>query len=340
MTCYFSKNYKGFNAGNKAKTDIERIMDGLGFRNIGCKQTHHKNKFKAYFVTLSSVLKATSGINTGDVLVLQYPLKKYYKYVCEKAHKRGAKVVTVIHDLGSFRRKKLTVAQEIELLDNSDYVIASNESMKKWLADNGCKTKLGSLDVFDYLSETSPVDKPVGAEPRIIYAGKLTYNKNQFLYDTENYINGYQFILYGGGFEEEKIKRKDRFIYKGFTPSDDLIEQADGEYGLVWDGPSVDTCSGDFGEYLRYNSPHKMSLYLRCELPIVIWEKAALADFVKANKVGLCVGSLKDLGDTLAKVTPEEYAEMKANARKIGKQLSEGYYFSKAVNKAIKELAE
>lgn len=338
MNGYFSKNYKGFNAGNKAKTDIERIMDGLGFRNFGGRQTRYDNKLRAYFSTLGSVLKAVSSIGKGDVLVLQYPLKKYYEYVCRRAHRRGAKVVTLIHDLGSFRRKKLTVEREMQRLNHSDYVIASNESMKRWLAEQGCTAKLGSLDAFDYLSATSPVDKPAAAECRVIYAGALSPRKNQFLYEIENYIRDYRFILYGGGFEEEAISRKDRFEYKGFVPSDDLIAQAEGDYGLVWDGPSITTCEGDFGEYLRYNSPHKVSLYLRCELPVIIWEQAAMANFIRENKVGICVGSLENLDEVLAAVTPEAYAEMKANAREAGRRLSEGFYFSRAVNRAIAEL--
>jgi hypothetical protein len=35
MNCFLSRNYKGLsNAGNKAKTDIENIMEKMGFKNI------------------------------------------------------------------------------------------------------------------------------------------------------------------------------------------------------------------------------------------------------------------------------------------------------------------
>lgn len=338
MKCYFSKNYKGFNAGNKAKTDIEQTMARTGFRNIGNEQTHYTGKIRSYLATLSSVRKVTSNISEGDTLVLQYPLKKYYKLVCRKAHERGAKVITIIHDLGCFRRKKLTIEQEITLLNHSDYIIASNDIMKTWLSDRGCKAQLGSLGAFDYLSATTLSEKPTTKEPRVIYAGKLSSRKNRFLYDMESHIHGFRFMLYGEGFEEGLITRKDRFVYKGFVPSDDLVEQAEGEYGLVWDGSSVDTCSGDFGEYLRYNSPHKLSLYLRCGLPVIIWDQAALADFIRAHQAGLCVESLKNLDSILSGITPEAYAEMKTNAQRLGKQLSEGYFFTQAVNRAIEEL--
>ena len=40
------------------------------------------------------------------------------------AHMRGARVVVIIHDLGSFRRKALTPEKEICRLNHADYIIA------------------------------------------------------------------------------------------------------------------------------------------------------------------------------------------------------------------------
>ncbi|NRO11242.1 Beta-1,6-galactofuranosyltransferase WbbI [Lactobacillus helveticus] len=48
------------------------------------------------------------------------------------------------------------------------------------------------------------------------------------------------------------------------------------------------------GNYLRYNDPHKLSLYLASGIPVIIWKKAAEAKFVEENKVGITVDSLED----------------------------------------------
>ena len=87
-------------------------MESHVFRNVVLKQTRYRNVIVAFCCTLFSVLKSILCLRKGDVLVLQYPLKKYYAFVCNMAHLRGCKVVTLIHDLGSFRRKKLTIPQE------------------------------------------------------------------------------------------------------------------------------------------------------------------------------------------------------------------------------------
>ena len=160
MNCYLSRNYKGTSsAGNKAKTDIEAIMSQMQYKNVGLQQTTYRNSIIAFLYTLIGVLKSPFCLHKGDSLVLQYPLKKYFTFVCRMAHMRGAKVIVLIHDLGSFRRKKLTVEKEIMRLNNADCIIAHNEKMKEWLEQHGCKAKLLTLGIFDYLSETTAVEK-------------------------------------------------------------------------------------------------------------------------------------------------------------------------------------
>lgn len=255
------------------------------------------------------------------------------------AHQRGAKVIVIIHDLGSFRRKALTVKQEISRLNHADYIIAHNEKMKKWLEDNGCKAKLGVLGIFDYLSETSAAPKQNTEKPySVLYAGALSPRKNAFLYEVGAFVHSFSLNLYGNGFEINQAKGKEHFNYMGFVKSDDLIATAQGDFGLVWDGTSVSTCTGNFGEYLRYNNPHKTSLYIRCQLPVIIWKQAALADFVRENGIGICVDSLEELEKILNTLSEEEYAEMKKRTAKIGERLSQGYFVRKALQEAIERL--
>lgn len=342
MNRYLSRNYKGVSsAGNKAKTDIEQIMSAAGFRNAGFRQTTFTNSLLAFLATLAGVLKAPFSLHGSDNLVLQYPLKKYFSLVCRLAHLRKAKVIVIIHDLGSFRRKKLTVAQEIKRLSHADYIIAHNQAMKTWLEENGCRVKIGTLGIFDYLSAAPvPAPAPVASPFRVLYAGGLSYRKNTFLYEVGAYIRSYSFYLYGRGFEMENACGKEHFHYMGFVPSDRLIAEAQGDFGLVWDGTSIHACSGDFGEYLRYNNPHKTSLYLRCGLPVIIWRQAALAPFVEENRIGLCVDSLDELEQKLQALTAEEYRCIRQNACRVGQKIAEGYFVTQALKVAEAYLAE
>ena len=57
----------------------------------------------------------------------------------------------------------------------------------------------------------------------------------------------------------------------------------EGSFGLVWDGISVETCAGVYGEYLKVNNPHKTSLYLASGIPVIIWKEAAWLSLLNAN---------------------------------------------------------
>lgn len=339
---YLSRNYNGFgSAGNKAKSDIEVILTNLGYKNAGIKQTTHLGKIMAFVSTLRGAVKTPFCIKKGGVLVLQYPLRKYYNFLCNMAHLRGCKVITIIHDLGSFRRKRLTEGQEIKRLNHSDYIIAHNESMKQWLLQHNSTSQIGCLQIFDYLSPSETNNKEIPELPyTVIYAGSLPYRKNAFLYMLGEHIHSYNFDIYGGQFEEDAAPKQSNYTYKGYIPTDEFITTVKGHFGLVWDGDSVSSCTGNAGEYLLYNNPHKTSFYIRCLLPIIIWEKAAMAPFIRENGLGLCVNSLENLDSILASLTREEYEVMKSNVAKMSEQLASGLYMERALNEACEYITK
>lgn len=339
---YLSKNYNGLNnAGNKAKTDIEEILSKHGYKNAGLPQTTYTNKVTGFLLTLTGVLKVLFTVSANDVVVVQYPFKKYYSFVCNLIHLKRGKVITIIHDLGTFRRKKLTADKEIRRLNHSDVLIVHNDKMKDWLKQQGFTKPMISLEIFDYLSSSVNHNQQELSQEsiKVIYAGALTYKKNKYLYSLNDVMTKWQFELYGRGFEEDKIEDKSHFKFKGFVPSDQLIEQVNAHFGLIWEGDSIHTCSGDFGVYLKINNPHKVSLYIRCNLPIIIWKEAALASFVTENKIGICINSLEELDSVLPSISTESYNEMVRNVRSINEKISSGYYCSKAVENALKVIS-
>ena len=342
MECYLSRNYKETgSAGNKAKTDMEEIMRAMGMRDVGLPQSHYHDPVRHFLATLAGVVKSPFCLHGGDFLVLQYPLKKYYELVCDMAHARGARVVTLIHDLGSFRRKALTVEREIARLNHSDVVIAHNDSMCDWLRGNGCRSRLIPLGIFDYLTPAGVLPPHIPDGPyTVVYAGALSPRKNAFLYQVGDAVRGYGLRLYGGGFDIRRAAHPECFELMGFVPSDRLIATARGHFGLVWDGNSIDGCEGDMGEYLRYNNPHKTSLYIRCHLPVIVWSRSALAPFVRQRGIGLCVDSLREIGPALATLTPERYAEMRGRVEELSRQLAQGHFFRSALQRAFSYLRQ
>lgn len=340
--CYISRNYRGVNgSGNKAKTDNEETLRGLQAHNLGLPTTYYNSKILTFFLDLAGILKTICTIRRGDLIVLQYPIKKYFAFICRFAKLRGASTIALIHDLGSMRRKRLGVKQEIDRLMCANYVIASNETMKQWLHTKGYKHPLGSLSLFDYRSHTIHQKQTTLTDcPRVIYAGALAERKNSFLRLMSQQAQNYQLVIYGNKNGLPGLADSKHVKIEGFMASEDFIEHVDGHFGLVWDGTDTHSCSGAFGEYLRWNSPHKVSFYLRAGLPIIIWRQAALANVVQEEGIGICIDSLEELNDILPSITAVQYDEMKKQVYRVSEQLRNGHYFTKALQEAINQLTK
>jgi len=340
---------------NKAKADIDEISQQLGYTNLSLHD-YGSGGVGRFLTKLCAVFRILTALKKGDVLFLQYPMKKFYKMATVFAHAKGAKVVTVIHDLGAFRRHKLTPEQENRRLSKTDFLICHNDTMASYLRAHGFKGRLHSLEIFDYLAgpkslktspnpseggennncsvaetatkhtSVSPPSEGSGEVPvHIVYAGNLGMWRNEFLYHLDGVVNNWIFDLYGNGFDAEKNVCKN-LVYHGFIASDDFISKVHANFGLVWDGASVDECTGAWGEYLKINNPHKTSFYLRAGIPVIVWSQAAMAPFVIKYRVGIVIDSIRDIDKRLKELTADEYKSIHDNAVAMSKRLADGYY--------------
>ena len=339
--CYISRNYYGLSgAGNKAKTDIERTLRGLGARNLGLRTTFYDNKVVAFLLNLVGIVKMMFCIRKGDRLVLQYPVKKYFSFICRVAHWRKAQIIVIIHDLMSLHRKRVTLETELSRLSKGDVIIASNEKMQQWLAAQGLQRPMTALGLFDYLDNVPHESHKTheSHEPHawsLVYAGALVMRKNSYLLELANKAEHFDLHIYGNADGLPGIDKAPHAVCYPFTSADEFIRNADGDFGLVWDGDSLETCQGDFGEYLRYNSPHKVSFYLRAGLPVIIWREAAVASIIEQEGIGITITSIAELEQRLQTLTTEELEAMRQNVARVSQRLVSGQYFQKALRSAL-----
>ena len=299
---------------------------------------------------------ALRSMQNGAMLLLQFPFQDLYYFYpryLEKAKKRGIRLAYLVHDVERLRENYNSSRHEKELeflCRNADAVIVHNSVMREYFVEElGMEPdKVITLGIFDYLGE-EPADRDPNSEKirnedmdsagrkkyrnKIYIAGNLDTGKTGYLkYLPE--LKDLQFELYGVNCPDS-LKRAENIHYNGVAEPEKLPGLLKGGFGLVWDGESPDTCSGYFGEYLRYNSPHKLSLYLAAGIPVVIWEEAAQAAFVKENGVGITVSSLREAAEKIA-AAEEHYREMEESARKLAVQLREGCYTKQALKRAEK----
>ena len=339
-----------YNAGFKAKVDVDNILKERGFEtkflkiNEAKKMKDRVNNSIIAFKQLKNVLNE---IETESVLVFQYPIdlisNKYANAIKKCANKKNIKTICIVHDINALHNlnkladiyyKKMNM--EIRFFDKFDFLISHNESMTKYLTDKGInKNKITNLGIFDYITEDIPVidyDKM----NRVIIAGNLSKWKSGYIYLQEELKNDkYNFELYGSEYTREST---DFVNYNGSFKSDELPMHINFGFGLIWDGQSIDRISGSFGEYLRYNNPHKFSLYMATGIPVIVWKESALAKFVEENKVGYAVNSLNELENIFEKITKEEYIKISENVKAIQDKVIHGEFLLTAIDKILNKI--
>ena len=335
------------NAGNKARNDVEEIVKKEGYQPLilSVDDWYQMNILKAQRHKAKAFAQVLSQMNKGDILLIQFPMLHHSFFttgLVKKAQKRGIKVYLLIHDLEVLRHANSTSLplkyrirmhlQEGSLLKTADGIIAHNPVMKSVLVEKGiAEDKVISLEIFDYLIPNFQEKTIQTKDQPIIVAGNLAQEKAGYLYALPE---APVYNLYGVGFDESRALVNETY-FGSFLP-DELPAALKGGFGLVWDGDSADTCSGLFGEYLRYNNSHKASLYLASGFPLVVWKQSALSHFVLENGCGIAVESLHDLKKTIENLSDADYQILVEKSKYIGKKIRDGFYLTNVLNELTK----
>ena len=343
----FLKDSGARNAGNKARNDVEEIVKREGYQPLllTVEDWYQMGTVKAQRHKAKALAQAFSQLKSGDQLLIQFPMLHHSFFttrLVRKIQRRGVQVYFIIHDLEALRYANLDTVplkhkirvhlQESSLLKVADGVIAHNPIMKSVLVEKGLpEHKLVSLEIFDYLIPNYQEKDGLSKDQPIIVAGNLAQEKAGYLYQLPARP---AYNLYGIGFDESRALENEAY-FGSFLP-DELPAALEGGFGLVWDGDSAETCSGVFGEYLRYNNSHKASLYLASGFPLVVWKQSALSHFVLEKNCGVAVESLHDLKNTIENLSDADYQELVANAKNIGKKIRDGFYLTSALKKLTK----
>ena len=327
-------------AGTKAVSDVETIACEYGYCRLYIN--HYKdngtiwNHLKSQVATFLGWCKALKCIKKGDILLIQCPNHRRQlgrKIFQKKIHKKAV-VVSLIHDVEELRCNNDEIPkQDLKdykiTLECSDYFIVHNNYMKSYFLSKGIEEKkLVSLEIFDYLTPQKGSQKEFAINNKIAIAGNCSKEKAPYIYLLDK-LNC-KFELYGTNYEGAQM---DNVTYHGVVDSELLPSVIEGHYGLIWDGNKLSECTGNTGNYMRYNNPHKTSLYIVSGLPIIIWSKAAMAEFVVKNKIGIAIDNLEELNEKLHAISKSEYEEYAKNTIELADKLMSGYYTKEALKK-------
>ena len=317
------KKEESCNAGSKARNDVDVIL----------KKTYtpvdlYPNKKQNAVQRVLDVFRFTRQFKKDDILIIQYPMwigyNKLLPYICSRV-----KTIVVLHDLIDLRDGKYD-GTEYKFYENAHRIISHNDSMTRYITSKGIEqSKIVNLELFDYLFDS--LNEINADENAICYAGSL--DKAGFLGKFSLGLSNVFINVYGVGYSEKLHSEKVR--YCGSYPSDVIHGKLDGVFGLIWDGDDTNTCSGKRGEYLKYNNPHKASMYIAAGIPLIVWKESAIANFVEDNKLGFAVSDLKEVEARMSEMSNEEYQILVRNTKDIQIKIGNGYFLSSALKKAI-----
>ena len=340
-----TKYYDMYNARSKARIDANKILESLGWdiKYINVKETKNKiDRYKNIKESYKQLLNILSDTPNNSLLLFQYPFDsmnyKFSQTIKKISNKKNLKTIVLIHDINSIRiSSKIGVAyynyyiKEIKFLNNFDFIICHNSQMKGLLIKKGIlDKKIIALGLFDYLVNDKSKKRNKDFK-KVIIAGNLSQGKSGYVYKLIQLNNiNYHYNLYGSNYNGNT---NDKIIYKGKFMADEPCSSLCSGFGLVWDGSSICECDGSFGKYLMYNNPHKISLYLACGLPVIVWSKSALAPFVKENGIGICVSNLDELNKFFNNVSFEDYKKLLKKVSIIKYKVQNGYYLKNVVKR-------
>ncbi len=291
----------------KARMDAKEIAVQAGYKMI---TLFHNGYFKPYIICemIYGCFRTVCHAGRKDKLFIQYPYyPSWVNHLFLRLLQFGKKmkkyqVTMLIHDVPALRQRvsqpddnQKILAREIQSWSWVDCAICHNKNMLAMLKKAHSFDRYSVLGIFDYLYNGPVCERIYKSNPTVIIAGSLTREKCGYIY-LLNEVKNVNFDLFGNNYIGDSTEN---VMYRGKYSSDELISHLDGQFGLVWDGNSIDTCNGDFGEYLKYNNPHKFSLYIAASVPVIVWEQSALANYVKKNGLGICVRSLRNLSEIM-----------------------------------------
>lgn len=310
-------------AGGKAKNDAFDIALAYGF------EASYNPSGKRIIRVLQQIFSMRK-IRKADVLFAQYPAieNRMLELMFKNMNPKGMSIA-LIHDLPSIQGMREGDKQlELYHLKHFTHLIVHNKKMEEYVREMGYEGTIVTLELFDYLHDVYRGITQNEFSNTISVAGNL--KKGQYLLQL-NHINRVNFELYGIKGDMD-FTMMSNVQYKGMLPSNEIVYQLAGDYGLVWDGDSLDSCSGVYGEYLMINNPHKLSMCMAAGKPVITWKKAAISEFINREGVGICVDSLEELNSIDLR---ENYEVLRGNVGDIKRKVAEGYYLKSALDKIL-----
>jgi len=279
--------------------------------------------------SLIQLVACAGRLATATGAVVQYPLGRFNEFAL-RLMKMGGRSACLVHDLEMLRRPDLA-RREARTLGRFDVVIAHSEAMATVIRAEVPGVSVVVLEAFDFLGSPPPLERTVA--PTCLYVfGNLSRDKAGYLYEIDTSPSSAAVEIYGPNCDSELLPPGVR--WNGLLDPRQPDLGAVKGFGLVWDGESSTTLAGPFGDYLKYNAPHKFSLYLALGIPVVVPAAAAVAPVVERYGLGACVNSVEEAARFVETCPESDWKRMLDAVDEVRRRVTTGEFLASALTRA------
>jgi glycosyltransferase involved in cell wall biosynthesis len=304
--------------GNK---DIERLLIKMGFTPIAFP-CHFEFSLKAKWARLIHLFRMVATLPSKSTVVFQFPLYARMHKILVRLLRRFRPTIKIICFLTDINGLKdgdpALLKKELLFIRLFENIIVHNQAMATWLVQQQHGAKLAMIEFFDFPVEVN-LQKRQKA-PSIAFAGYL--DKSKFV-TAVTQLSAVDFHVYGPT-DTLALPTTANIFYHGIYTPESLPQQLKGSFGLVWDGDSIDGLQGIFGEYNRYISPHKLSLYLLAGMPVIAHSASGAAEIIRKYQIGFTINNLSEMHDIITTMSEEEYQTMRRNCLPLAERIAKG----------------
>ena len=323
-----------YNAGPKAKIDIEKILNNeFGFRIVpfAFNDDRYNNKIKRILAFTKKIKETNKLSKISDITVFQNAFTAK-RFLLNKFNKK----IIIIHDIEGIRfREEKTLKRELFFFNLCDYIIVHNDRMKDFLVERGIDyKKIYIIELFDYLCDNKNENKQKSIVDlnnlTIAYTGNLS--KANFINQLEEEKMNFIIDLYGT--KTNNVLNK-RIKYKGRYLPEELPNVINEDLGLVWDGNFDESDEFEsYKFYTKYNTPHKLSCYIAAGMPVIVWKKSAIADIVRKYNIGYEISNLYEINN----LDYSDYYEKKKNIKSLNDKVRDGELTKGVIKRILKNM--
>lgn len=299
-------------ATDKSRQDFATVAHHMGYEYLNIER--YDRSQENYEELGARIDGITTGVSDRDLVIYQYPTyngNQFEVSFAEHLVYRGVKLVLMVHDYERLRFGANPGFDELRHLNLVTAIIVPNSRMKERMQADGITSPIILQHCWDFLTDVDFHSELPNRQ--VVIAGSFT--KSDLL---STWNQNTSLIAYGNN--HKNLKVASNVDYRGLLTPRELVQQLPNCFGLAWD------TGKDYGEYTRYNNPHKVAMYLALGMPVIVWQESAIAKLIQDNQLGFAINSLDEIDILLNVISDDELRALQQRVQNFGRLLRHGYF--------------